>query len=237
MSKTLLTTLMAVFFCANVQAQQQDEQQATRDSLIGFGSGAVIGAVVAGPVGAAVAGVLGIIIADDQHDERTKKALRQDLQQRDVELVALQQQMQDVSERYQAQLMNMEQHLSPATLNSLSQVQFRTGSSQIEAHFKPQLDLLAAQLRALPELHVALSGFADRRGDAQYNQTLSEARVHAIKAYLVKQGVESKQVLTYSFGESDPVLANQTLDGDSFDRRVLMRVGEQGEVMAAVDQR
>jgi OOP family OmpA-OmpF porin len=47
-------------------------------------------------------------------------------------------------------------------------------------------------------------GYADRIGSGAYNQNLSDERVATVKAYLVSQGIEAKQVGTSGRGESQP---------------------------------
>lgn len=68
-------------------------------------------------------------------------------------------------------------------------VQFRTGTAEIEPHFARQLDDLAYAMSLSPELMLDLTGYADRRGNSDYNQTLSEQRVEAVKSYLVSQAL------------------------------------------------
>jgi len=63
-----------------------------------------------------------------------------------------------------------------------------------------------------PDSMVAV-GYADRIGGSSYNQTLSEDRVAAVKAYLVSQGIQSSKVSTSGKGETQPTTAPSECDG------------------------
>lgn len=71
-----------------------------------------------------------------------------------------------------------------------------------------------------PALKVVVEGHADSTGAAAYNQTLSEKRAMAVKAYLVEKGVSSKRLATKGYGESKPAFTNATAYGRSKNRRV-----------------
>ncbi|OGA36919.1 MAG: hypothetical protein A3G80_01340 [Betaproteobacteria bacterium RIFCSPLOWO2_12_FULL_62_13b] len=49
---------------------------------------------------------------------------------------------------------------------------------------------------------VLVSGYTDRLGSQQYNQKLSERRADAVKAYLVKKGVNASQIDTMGMGKT-----------------------------------
>lgn len=63
-------------------------------------------------------------------------------------------------------------------------------------------------------------GHTDSVGTDTYNQKLGLRRAEAVKAYLVKQGIETNRVYTESKGESKPVADNKTREGRAQNRRV-----------------
>jgi outer membrane protein OmpA-like peptidoglycan-associated protein len=69
-----------------------------------------------------------------------------------------------------------------------------------------------------------LAGFADRRGDDQFNQALSEKRVRRVKRFLVNSGVNSTQVIGTAFGETQPLNPAESLESNFFDRRVVVEL-------------
>ena len=52
---------------------------------------------------------------------------------------------------------------------------------------------------------VTVSGHADRIGNAQYNQKLSEKRAEVVKSYLIGQGVDANLIETFGYGKTQPV--------------------------------
>ena len=75
------------------------------------------------------------------------------------------------------------------------------------------MDEVAAFLIEHPEVKIGINSHTDSRATKEYNEKLSENRSKSCKQYLVKKGVNSKQIekLTWS-GES--VLVNNCGDGD-----------------------
>ncbi|MBD3648404.1 MAG: OmpA family protein [Pseudomonadales bacterium] len=112
-------------------------------------------------------------------------------------------------------------------------IQFRTDSSDIEQHYQDQLAGIADLVADRPDVQIRLSGFADRRGSAEYNQRLSEARVQEVKKYLMSHGVSVRQIAAQAYGESRPVKEEETAENNFFDRRVVMKFVPADESVAA----
>jgi len=67
----------------------------------------------------------------------------------------------------------------------------------------------AKYLQYRPDAHLILGGHADPRGSAEYNKTLTERRVERTKAFLVENGVPADHLETRSFGDEQPLTAEQ----------------------------
>jgi OOP family OmpA-OmpF porin len=67
-------------------------------------------------------------------------------------------------------------------------------------------------------------GHTDSVGASAYNQKLSIARAEAVKAFLVKQGIERNRVYTEGKGLTQPVADNKTAAGRAKNRRVEVEV-------------
>lgn len=94
---------------------------------------------------------------------------------------------------------------------------FETESAKIVPEAQAVLDLVAkAILDNCGGKKITIEGHCDVRGDDAYNQTLSERRAEAVKAYLVSKGVPADQLTTVGYGESRPL--SQT--DDALNRRV-----------------
>ncbi len=62
-------------------------------------------------------------------------------------------------------------------------------------------------------------GYTDSVGTPAYNQSLSERRAGAIKAYLVTKGVTPDMIMTTGRGALEPIASNEDPDGRAQNRR------------------
>jgi outer membrane protein OmpA-like peptidoglycan-associated protein len=105
---------------------------------------------------------------------------------------------------------------------------FATNSDRLRPESTPTLEEIGTMLKDHPELRIAIEGHTDSDGEDAYNQTLSEKRAAAVKAYLIATyGIQDSRLRTAGFGESKPVEDNATPEGKQQNRRVeLVRVEE-----------
>ncbi|MDB5234706.1 MAG: hypothetical protein JWR44_1699 [Hymenobacter sp.] len=94
--------------------------------------------------------------------------------------------------------------LAPAPV-VLPTVLFRMGTPELLPEALPALDQLAAELKARPTLRIRISGHADRVGEPDKNQVLSEQRAAAVKEYLVKAGIAAERISTLGYGDTRPL--------------------------------
>ncbi|WP_210515239.1 OmpA family protein [Hymenobacter terricola] len=87
----------------------------------------------------------------------------------------------------------------------LPTVLFRVGKPELLPEAGPALDRLAAELKDRPTLQLRVSGHADRVGEPDKNQVLSEQRAEAVKAYLVKAGIAAERISTVGYGDTHPL--------------------------------
>jgi outer membrane protein OmpA-like peptidoglycan-associated protein len=72
----------------------------------------------------------------------------------------------------------------------------------------------AAVIRDKAKGEVRISGYTDSKGDAAYNQKLSERRATSVKDWFVdKEGLQNVDFVTEGFGENHPVAPNTKPDG------------------------
>jgi OOP family OmpA-OmpF porin len=89
---------------------------------------------------------------------------------------------------------------------------------------KAKLDDLASKVGGINLEVVIAVGHTDSTGPAGYNQTLSNRRAEAVKAYLVSKGIESNRIYTEGKGLTQPIADNSTREGRSKNRRVEVEV-------------
>ena len=97
---------------------------------------------------------------------------------------------------------------------------FDTGSDVIKPHSTPTLEEILAMLKDHADLKLAIEGHTDNVGDAAANQSLSEKRAAAVKAYLVSKGIEASRLESKGLGATKPKAANDTAEGRQTNRRV-----------------
>ena len=95
----------------------------------------------------------------------------------------------------------------PALVNIASTELFEFIKSVLTADARGLLDReVIGKLKDLGTIrYINVNGHADRLGTSTYNQTLSEKRADAVRAYLVSKGVDAKSVETFGFGKTLPV--------------------------------
>jgi len=76
---------------------------------------------------------------------------------------------------------------------------------------------------------VAVEGHTDSVGTDAYNQRLSQRRAASVREYLVAHGVSASRLSVAGFGEAKPVASNTTADGRAQNRRVELRVTNDGQ--------
>ncbi len=97
---------------------------------------------------------------------------------------------------------------------------FTTGSAQIRPVSTPTLQEMTQMLQQHPDLRLRIEGHTDDTGNAASNQTLSERRAHAVRAYLVRQGIAANRLEAVGLGQTQPVADNAAPEGRQQNRRV-----------------
>ncbi len=105
---------------------------------------------------------------------------------------------------------------------ALPQVQFASGSAQVDSRYHNDLDQYAQQLKASGK-SVQLVGFADESGSEPGNEALSKRRAESVKAYLILRGVQAQRIQADGQGTQAPVADNTTEAGRAKNRRVEIR--------------
>jgi len=105
-------------------------------------------------------------------------------------------------------------------------VNFRVGSSILNADAKTKLDTIATKALNAKGYVLEVTGFADSTGATERNRQLSQRRADAVIRYLVENHqIPLRRIVTpYGFGETNPVADNKTREGRAENRRVEVKV-------------
>ena len=87
-----------------------------------------------------------------------------------------------------------------------------------------KLDGLVQKLKGVTVEVIIVVGFTDSVGTLAYNKKLSLRRAEAVKAYLVKNGIEASRVYTEGKAFAEPVGDNKTAVGRALNRRSVIEV-------------
>jgi len=105
-------------------------------------------------------------------------------------------------------------------------LEFSAGSSNLTPSSVPQLEQLAAVLKAFPQIAITVEGHTDNVGDAAANKKLSAQRAQAVKGELAAMGVSSARIATVGYGASRPIAGNGSEDGRARNRRVQVAIAK-----------
>jgi len=108
-------------------------------------------------------------------------------------------------------------------------IQFETGEARVLPEFYDVLDHIGQILVDNPTISVELGGHTDSRPiktpEFPDNLALSQARVDAVRAYLIdKFHIDENRLVAKGYGESKPIASNETEEGMAKNRRVEFRV-------------
>jgi outer membrane protein OmpA-like peptidoglycan-associated protein len=103
---------------------------------------------------------------------------------------------------------------------ALNGIEFNSGKATIKRSSNTILNDIAKIMTENPAYLLSINGHTDNTGDAAKNQTLSEERANAVKAYLESKGIAGSRMTAQGFGQDQPVASNNTASGRAKNRRV-----------------
>ena len=93
-------------------------------------------------------------------------------------------------------------------------VYFAYDSAEVAPGERYKLEELAKKLLETPASGLVIEGHCDERGSDEYNRGLSERRALSVREYLQTLGVADDRMMTVSYGEDRPVIANATTESE-----------------------
>jgi general secretion pathway protein A len=111
----------------------------------------------------------------------------------------------------------------PFTLKGFT-VFFTQNSTEIPLYANEMLTSAAALMKSNPATKAVVEGHTDSVGDPVYNKLISENRAAAVKNFLIGQGIAPSRLSMAGFGSEKPLETNNTPEGRSKNRRVVIRL-------------
>lgn len=213
MRNTIITATVAIL----ALFAQTASAAASREENIGVGTGAVVGALAGGPVGFIIGAAIGAKLGDSFHEKSARidnlqSSLQVSRESRD-DLNAAVKQLQNIARPELVSLMQ-----AGIDMDLL----FRTDEYALTDTTGDRLAQMAGMLANMPGVRIQLDGFADERGDAEYNYALSERRVEFVRNMFITAGVHPTRISASAHGES--VAQDPDVDSYALERRVSVRL-------------
>jgi K(+)-stimulated pyrophosphate-energized sodium pump len=101
---------------------------------------------------------------------------------------------------------------------------FITGSSELDANSINEVKNISEILKAYPEVSVKIGGYTDNTGDAASNLDLSSKRAASVKDKLISLGITNTRLESEGYGDQHPVADNSTEEGRAQNRRIAVSV-------------
>ena len=106
----------------------------------------------------------------------------------------------------------------------LADALFDFDKSTLKPEGVQKLNGLVQKLKDVTVEVIIVVGFTDSVGSLDYNKKLSLRRAEAVKAHLVKNGIETSRVYTEGKAFAEPVGDNKTAVGRALNRRSVIEV-------------
>ena len=106
----------------------------------------------------------------------------------------------------------------------LHKIEFEVNKANLTPKGKEIVDRVSTILNKYPGVKITIEGHTDSDGKAEYNQKLSQDRVNTVKAVLVKAGVTADRLKPIGYGETKPLVPNDSSENKARNRRVEFKV-------------
>ena len=225
-----------LFFHPFVSADDIHHQPMPNKEGVGFGMGAILGGLLAGPPGAVIGAASGGIFgARESEADRKIAALEKELNAKSIELAYQQNELATTKARFESEFRKVVLSNEIQSLEKLSQgisyvIYYKTNQTDIRSEVLPRLQQLAELVKPYPQIQIQIEGHADYRGTHSYNMNLSKQRIESVRSEFIKAGIPNKRLQTHAYGEYKATAMEGDKEAYVFDRRVTINLTLDQEV-------
>ena len=108
----------------------------------------------------------------------------------------------------------------------LKGIYFDSNSSELQDQSIDELKRVIHLMEDNPEIVIEIAAHTDNVGSSEYNLKLSEDRAKSVVNYLQLQGVDKDKTIARGYGESKPVVPNNSEENKAKNRRVNLMILE-----------
>lgn len=178
-------------------------------ALLGAGIGKLAGNTAAGAViGAAVGGAGGAAIG--KYMDKQAKEMEAEMEAAKIERVG-----ESIKVTFDSGLL------------------FKVNSSDLSTKSKDELKKFSEVLNKYPDTNLFINGHTDDTGSDELNQKLSEKRAASVSSFLISQNVAATRLTVTGFGETQPLVENNSVANRALNRRVEVIVNANAELVKA----
>jgi len=106
------------------------------------------------------------------------------------------------------------------------QILFDLNKATLKPKAKELLGRVVTFLKKNTQYHVEVQGHTDSTGPAAWNNTLSQMRAESVVEFLTANGVPAERLTAVGYGSSEPMVPNDTKEGQQQNRRVDFKPSE-----------
>ena len=100
-----------------------------------------------------------------------------------------------------------------------SGIMFDINRAVLKDQYRGEISELAAILNKYEDTNILLEGHTDSTGTEEYNLELSKKRSQSVANYLATQNINPTRFTIMGYGESQPIVSNETSEGRAQNRR------------------
>jgi len=108
--------------------------------------------------------------------------------------------------------------------DGIKNLQFETGKAIIKSTSFPALNALAKMLNENTTFSFKIEGHTDNVGNPTENLNLSLQRAESVRLFLISKGVDGARITAKGYGDTKPIVSNDTAAGKAKNRRVDMTI-------------
>ncbi|MFT5396125.1 MAG: outer membrane protein OmpA-like peptidoglycan-associated protein [Gammaproteobacteria bacterium] len=229
----LITTLTLVLLLStqfNVNAKEVQQDPYPTKGNVGFGLGALIGGLLAGPPGAVIGAASGTWFGVRETDtDTTIAAQEKELNAQSIELTYQQNELANTKKKFKEEFQQVVNNREIQSLEKLSQgisyvIYYKTNDAEIRTDVLPQIRQLAELIKPYPKIKIQIAGYADHRGSLDFNLLLSKKRADKVRAAFIDAGISNQRFQLQAHGERAATAKQGDKEAYVFDRRVTINL-------------